>query len=292
MNNNDAGSRGNVMLKHDNIIKISNLNEKEIWPYVSRSEVGLLRCNEPQPGIFVAESPNVIERAINAGYEPVSFLIEEKYLDGSIRDGMVRFELIERFSDVPVYTACGEVLKDLIGYKLTRGMLAAFKRKRLMTLSEIIKGKRRIAVLENIVNPTNIGAIFRSAAALKMDAVILSYGCSDPLYKRASRVAMGNVFLVPWTIMDKDMWPDEGMKILRSEGFKTAAMALCNDSVSIADKNLHQEEKLALILGTEGSGLLDETIKQCDYTVKIPMADGVDSLNVAAAAAVAFWELA
>lgn len=280
------------MLKHDNIIKISNLNEKEIWPYVSRSEVGLLRCNEPQPGIFVAESPNVIERAINAGYEPVSFLIEEKYLDGSIRDGMVRFELIERFPDVPVYTACGEVLKDLIGYKLTRGMLAAFKRKRLMTLSEIIKGKRRIAVLENIVNPTNIGAIFRSAAALKMDAVILSYGCSDPLYKRASRVAMGNVFLVPWTIMDKDMWPDEGMKILRSEGFKTAAMALCNDSVSIADKNLHQEAKLALILGTEGSGLLDETIKQCDYTVKIPMADGVDSLNVAAAAAVAFWELA
>ena len=279
------------MLKHDNIIKISNLNEKEIWPYVSRSEVGLLRCNEPQPGIFVAESPNVIERAINAGYEPVSFLIEEKYLDGSIRDGMVRFELIERFSDVPVYTACGEVLKDLIGYKLTRGMLAAFKRKRLMTLSEIIKGKRRIAVLEDIVNPTNIGAIFRSAAALKMDAVILSYGCSDPLYKRASRVAMGNVFLVPWTIMDKDMWPDEGMKILRSEGFKTAAMELCNDSVSIADKNLHQEEKLALILGTEGSGLLDETIKQCDYTVKIPMADGVDSLNVAAAA-VAFWELA
>lgn len=234
----------------------------------------------------------MIERAINAGYEPVSFLIEEKYLDGSIRDGMVRFELIERFSDVPVYTACGEVLKDLIGYKLTRGMLAAFKRKRLMTLSEIIKGKRRIAVLEDIVNPTNIGAIFRSAAALKMDAVILSYGCSDPLYKRASRVAMGNVFLVPWTIMDKGMWPDEGMKILRSEGFKTAAMALCNDSVSIADKNLHQEEKLALILGTEGSGLLDETIKQCDYTVKIPMADGVDSLNVAAAAAVAFWELA
>ena len=280
------------MLKHDNIIKISNLNEKEIWPYVSRSEVGLLRCNEPQPGIFVAESPNVIERAINAGYEPVSFLIEEKYLDGSIRDGMVRFELIERFSDVPVYTACGEVLKDLIGYNLTRGMLAAFKRKRLMPLSEIIKGKRRIAVLEDIVNPTNIGAIFRSAAALKMDAVILSYGCSDPLYKRASRVAMGNVFLLPWTIMDKDMWPDEGMKILRSEGFKTAAMALCNDSVSIADKNLHQEEKLALILGTEGSGLLDETIKQCDYTVKIPMADGVDSLNVAAAAAVAFWELA
>lgn len=280
------------MLKHDNIIKISNLNEKEIWPYVSRSEVGLLRCNEPQPGIFVAESPNVIERAINAGYEPVSFLIEEKYLDGSIRDGMVRFELIERFPDVPVYTACGEVLKDLIGYKLTRGMLAAFKRKRLMTLSEIIKGKRRIAVLEDIVNPTNLGAIFRSAAALKMDAVILSYGCSDPLYKRASRVAMGNVFLVPWTIMDKGMWPDEGMKILRSEGFKTAAMALCNDSVSIADKNLHQEEKLALILGTEGSGLLDETIKQCDYTVKIPMADGVDSLNVAAAAAVAFWELA
>ena len=271
------------MLKHDNIIKISNLNEKEIWPYVSRSEVGLLRCNEPQPGIFVAESPNVIERAINAGYEPVSFLIEEKDLDGSIRDGMVRFELIERFPDVPVYTACGEVLKDLIGYKLTRGMLAAFKRKRLMTLSEIIKGKRRIAVLEDIVNPTNIGAIFRSAAALKMDAVILSYGCSDPLYKRASRVAMGNVFLVPWTIMDKGMWPDEGMKILRSEGFKTAAMALCNDSVSIADKNLHQEEKLALVLGTEGSGLLDETIKQCDYTVKIPMADGVDSLNVAAA---------
>lgn len=280
------------MLKHDNIIKISNLNEKEIWPYVSRSEVGLLRCNEPQPGIFVAESPNVIERAINAGYEPVSFLIEEKYLDGSIRDGMVRFELIERFPDVPVYTACGEVLKDLIGYRLTRGMLAAFKRKRLMTLSEIIKGKRRIAVLEDIVNPTNIGAIFRSAAALKMDAVILSYGCSDPLYKRASRVAMGNVFLLPWTIMDKGMWPDEGMKILRSEGFKTAAMALCNDSVSIADKNLHQEEKLALVLGTEGSGLLDETIKQCDYTVKIPMADGVDSLNVAAAAAVAFWELA
>lgn len=280
------------MLKHDNIIKISNLNEKEIWPYVSRSEVGLLRCNEPQPGIFVAESPNVIERAINAGYEPVSFLIEEKYLDGSIRDGMVRFELIERFPDVPVYTACGEVLKDLIGYKLTRGMLAAFKRKRLMPLSEIIKGKRRIAVLEDIVNPTNLGAIFRSAAALKMDAVILSYGCSDPLYKRASRVAMGNVFLLPWTIMNKGMWPDEGMKILRSEGFKTAAMALCNDSVSIADKNLHQEEKLALILGTEGSGLLDETIKQCDYTVKIPMADGVDSLNVAAAAAVAFWELA
>lgn len=280
------------MLKHDNIIKISNLNEKEIWPYVSRSEIKLLRCNEPKPGIFVAESPNVIERAINAGYEPVSFLIEEKYLDGSIRDGMVRFELLEKFPDVPVYTACGEVLKDLIGYNLTRGMLAVFKRQRLMPLSQIIKGKRRIVVLEDVVNPTNVGAIFRSAAALKMDAVILSYGCSDPLYKRASRVAMGNVFLVPWTIMDKDMWPDEGMKILKAEGFKTAAMALCNDSVSIDDEKLHQEQKLALILGTEGSGLLDETIKQCDYTVKIPMADGVDSLNVAAAAAVAFWELA
>lgn len=280
------------MLKHDNIIKISNLNEKEIWPYVSRSEIKLLRCNEPKPGIFVAESPNVIERAINAGYEPVSFLIEEKYLDGSIRDGMVRFELLEKFTDVPVYTACGEVLKDLIGYNLTRGMLAVFKRQRLMPLSQIIKGKRRIAVLEDVVNPTNVGTIFRSAAALKMDAVILSYGCSDPLYKRASRVAMGNVFLVPWTIMDKDMWPDEGMKILKAEGFKTAAMALCNDSVSIDDEKLHQEQKLALILGTEGSGLLDETIKQCDYTVKIPMADGVDSLNVAAAAAVAFWELA
>ncbi|MBD9339366.1 MAG: RNA methyltransferase [[Ruminococcus] lactaris] len=268
------------------MIEITDFHAPELDIFARKTEAQLLNKDHPEEGMFIAESPKVIERALNAGYTPVAVLVEKKQIEGEAAS------VLARCDEIPVYTAEFDVLAQLTGFKLTRGMLCAMRRRALPKMEDLCGNARRIAVLENVVNPTNVGAIFRSAAALKMDAVILSYGCSDPLYKRASRVAMGNVFLVPWTIMDKGMWPDEGMEILRSEGFKTAAMALCNDSVSIADKNLHQEEKLALILGTEGSGLLDETIKQCDYTVKIPMADGVDSLNVAAAAAVAFWELA
>lgn len=269
-----------------NIIEINDFSAPELDIYARTSEVQLLRYNEPAPGFFIAESPKVIERACSAGYEPVSFLVEHKDLEGEAK------ELLERFPEILVYTAEYETLVKMTGYALARGMLCVMRRRALSSIEEICQNARRIAILENVVNPTNIGAIFRSAAALHMDAVLLTSGCSDPLYRRASRVSMGTVFQIPWTYFDKKIsWPDTGMHILRELGFKTVAMALRDDSFSIDDPQLHAQEKLAIILGTEGDGLAAETIADCDYTVKIPMSHGVDSLNVAAASAVAFWEL-
>ena len=269
-----------------NIIEINDFSAPELDIYARTSEVQLLRYNEPAPGFFIAESPKVIERACNAGYEPVSFLVEHKDLEGEAK------ELLERFPEIPVYTAEYETLVKMTGYALARGMLCVMRRRALSSIEEICQNARRIAILENVVNPTNIGAIFRSAAALHMDAVLLISGCSDPLYRRASRVSMGTVFQIPWTYFDKKIsWPEDGMKTLRKLGFKTVAMALRDDSFSIDDPQLHEQEKLAIILGTEGDGLASDTIADCDYTVKIPMSHGVDSLNVAAASAVAFWEL-
>lgn len=269
------------------IIEITNFEFPELDVYARLNESQLLHFNEPNPGIFIAESPKVIERALNAGYHPISFLIEKKEI------GAQAEEIFSRWESVPVYTAEFEVLKQLTGFGLTRGMLCAMERLSLKSVEEVCKNARRIAVLENVVNPTNVGAIFRSAAALNMDAVLLTPACSDPLYRRPARVSMGTVFQVPWTFFDKKKvsWPDEGIQLLKEMGFQTAAMALTDDSVSIDDKNLMAEEKLAIVLGTEGEGLAKHTIATCDYTVKIPMMHGVDSLNVAAASAVAFWQL-
>lgn len=269
------------------IIEITNFEFPELDVYARLNESQLLHFNKPNPGIFIAESPKVIERALNAGYHPISFLIEKKEI------GAQAEEIFARWESVPVYTAEFEVLKQLTGFGLTRGMLCAMERLSLKSVEEVCKNARRIAVLENVVNPTNVGAIFRSAAALNMDAVLLTPACSDPLYRRAARVSMGTVFQVPWTFFDKKKvsWPDGGIQLLKEMGFQTAAMALTDDSVSIDDKNLMAEEKLAIVLGTEGEGLAKHTIATCDYTVKIPMMHGVDSLNVAAASAVAFWQL-
>ena len=269
-----------------NWIEISDFNAPELDVYARTSEVQLLRYFEPKPGLFIAESPKVIQRAVNAGYEPVSFLVEHKDLEGEAR------EILAQFPETPVYTAEYEVLVKLTGFALTRGMLCVLRRRELPSVEEICKGASRVAVLENVVNPTNIGAIFRSAAALHMDAVLLTGGCCDPLYRRAARVSMGTVFQIPWTYFDRKMsWSPKGMELLGKIGFTKVAMALRDDSVSIDDPGLLAEEKLAVILGTEGDGLADETIADCDYTVKIPMSQDVDSLNVAAASAVAFWEL-
>lgn len=269
------------------IIEITNFEFPELDVYARLNESQLLHFNEPNPGIFIAESPKVIERALNAGYRPVSFLIEKKEIEAQTE------KIFARWESVSVYTAEFEVLKQLTGFGLTRGMLCAMERLSLKSVEEVCKNARRIAVLENVVNPTNVGAIFRSAAALNMDAVLLTPACSDPLYRRAARVSMGTVFQVPWTFFDKKKvsWPDGGIQLLKEMGFQTAAMALTDDSVSIDDKNLMAEEKLAIVLGTEGEGLAKHTIATCDYTVKIPMMHGVDSLNVAAASAVAFWQL-
>lgn len=269
------------------IIKIKEFDAPELDVYARLPEVQLLRYYEPQPGLFIAESPKVIDRALDAGYEPVSLLMEERHIE---TEGS---KVIPKCGDIPVYTAEFDVLTRLTGFKLTRGMLGVMRRKRLPDIRQTIAEKRRIAILENVVNPTNVGAIFRSAAALGMEAVLLTAGCSDPLYRRASRVSMGTVFQVPWTMMDAKscIWPQDAMAILKEEGFKTAAMALKEDTVSIDAPELLKEDKLAVILGTEGDGLADSTIADCDYTVKIPMMHGVDSLNVAAASAVAFWEL-
>jgi len=269
-----------------NIIEITDFATPELAVYERYSEVQLLRINEPKPGIFIAESPKVVERALNAGYEPISMLVEHKHIETQAK------ELIARCGNITVYTAEYDVLTKLTGFPLTRGMLCVMKRRVLPTVEEVCCKARRIAVLENVVNPTNVGAIFRSAAALHMDAVLLTPGCSNPLYRRAIRVSMGTVFQVPWTIFpEKEKWPEEGMAKLQKLGFKTAAMALRNDTVNIDDPGLMSEEKLAIVLGTEGDGLCEDTIAKCDYTVKIPMAHGVDSLNVAAASAVAFWQL-
>lgn len=269
-----------------NPIEIKDLNAPELDVYARISEVQLLRYYEPDPGLFVGESLKVIDRALTAGYEPVSFLVEHKELEGEA--GV----LVTKYPEIPVYTAEYEVLAKLTGYAMTRGVLAVMRRKELPSVEEVCQNARRIAVLENVVNPTNIGAIFRSAAALHMDAVLLSPGCCDPLYRRAARVSMGTVFQIPWTSFDKKIsWPGQGMELLWKMGFKTAAMALRKDTVGIDDPALLGEQKLAVFLGNEGDGLLSETIDHSDYRVCIPMSHGVDSLNVAAASAVAFWEL-
>ncbi len=271
----------------ENIIEITDLTLPELLVYSSLNEAQLLHYFEPAPGIFIAESPKVIERALDFGCEPMSFLMEKKHIETQGKS------IIDRCKGVPVYTAPPEVLEKITGYKLARGMLCAMHRPKLPLPEELCKNSRRIAVLENVVNPTNVGAIFRSAAALGMDAVLLTSACSDPLYRRAIRVSMGTVFQIPWVYIETKSrkWPADGMDFLHEYGFKTVAMALRNDSVRIDDKKLHEEEKLAIILGTEGDGLLADTMADCDYTVKIPMSHGVDSLNVAAASAVAFYEL-
>nr|WP_207736936.1 RNA methyltransferase [Dorea longicatena] len=271
-----------------NMIEITDFDAPELDVYARLTEAQLLNKDHPEDGLFIAESPKVISRALDGGYEPVSVLVERK----QVLEDAETIAVLGKCGNVPVYTAEFEVLTKLTGFKLTRGMLCAMKRRRLPGLQEICNGCDRIAVLENVMNPTNVGAIFRSAAALHMDAVILTGGCSNPLYRRASRVSMGTVFQIPWTFVDNSViWPEEGMKILRELGFKTAAMALKEDSASIDDPELMKEDKLAVILGTEGDGLAPETIADCDYTVMIPMSHGVDSLNVAAASAVAFWQL-
>lgn len=271
-----------------NMIEITDFDAPELDVYARLTEAQLLNKDHPEDGLFIAESPKVISRALDGGYELVSVLVEKK----QVLEDAETIAVLGKCGNVPVYTAEFEVLTKLTGFKLTRGMLCAMKRRRLPGLQEICNGCDRIAVLENVMNPTNVGAIFRSAAALHMDAVILTGGCSNPLYRRASRVSMGTVFQIPWTFVDNSViWPEEGMKILRELGFKMAAMALKEDSASIDDPELMKEDKLAVILGTEGDGLAPETIADCDYTVMIPMSHGVDSLNVAAASAVAFWQL-
>ncbi|MDO4284282.1 MAG: RNA methyltransferase [Eubacteriales bacterium] len=313
-----------------NITEITDFTAPELDVYARLSEAELLHLYEPERGVFIAESPKVIERALAAGYEPISLLTEQKRLEKEA------LPLLERCPGLPVYTAQLSVLTQLTGYQLTRGLLCAMYRKTLPSVEEVCAGARRIAVLEDVVNPTNVGAIFRSAAALHMDAVLLTRGCSDPLYRRAIRVSMGTVFQIPWTFLPREKTradegkgaeaesaerqgslaeerteqPDAGdqtegsgrlsdmdgrrgasLEMLRRLGFKTAAMALREDCVPVDDPELLGEEKLAIVLGTEGDGLADGTIADCDYTVRIPMAHGVDSLNVAAASAVAFWEL-
>ena len=269
-----------------NIIEITDFAAPELDIYARLTEGQLLNRHEPDKGIFIAESPKVIERALDAGCVPISMLMEKKHVESQAR------EIIQRCGEIPVYAAEFDVLTQLTGFHLTRGLLCAMYRPPLPGTEEICAGARRIAVLENVMNPTNIGAIFRSAAALNMDGILLTSACSNPLYRRAIRVSMGTVFQIPWTFLDSRLsWPREGMGFLHELGFVTAAMALNDDSVSIDDSGLMSEEKLAIILGTEGDGLAAGTIAGCDYTVRIPMSHGVDSLNVAAASAVAFWQL-
>ena len=303
------------------IIEIKDLDAPELQIYYNLNEAQLFHYFEPKPGIFIAESPKVIKRALDAGCVPMSFLMEKKHVKTQAKEILARCEKLQSQDikqtdkmeaengnssmaaehdipvctaecEIPVYIAEIEVLAKITGYQLTRGMLCAMYRPTLPSVEQICKNARRVAILENVVNPTNVGAIFRSAAALGMDAVLLTSACADPLYRRASRVSMGTVFQIPWTYFDKNAcWPDGAMDVLHKLGYKTAAMALRDDSVSIDDEKMMAEEKLAIVLGTEGDGLADHTIADCDYTVKIPMTHGVDSLNVAAASAVAFWQL-
>ena len=281
-----------------NVIEIKDFNAPELDIYARCTEAWLLNKDHPEEGMFIAESPKVIGRALDAGYEPLSVLVEKKQMEENEETS----QIMNRFDDtkVSIFTADFEVLTKLTGFKLTRGMLCEMRRKPLRKFQDLCDGINRIAILENVQNPTNVGAIFRSAAALNMEAVLLSPGCSDPLYRRASRVSMGTVFQIPWTfIRDSNemrckrevIWPKQAIAELKKLGYKTAALALTDDSVSIDDSELMNEEKLAVILGNEGEGLKNETIALCDYTVKIPMTHGVDSLNVAAESAVAFWQL-
>lgn len=270
-----------------NIIKIDSFDSPELDVYVRLTGAQLRNKLEPEKGIFIAESPTVIEVALNSGCEPVSLLTEERLINGAVS------KIIERCPKLPIYTASREVLARLTGFELTRGALCAMKRPKLNTVEDLCRNARRIAVFEAIADSTNIGALFRSAAALNIDAVLVTPTCCDPLCRRAVRVSMGTVFQVPWTKIGERHtdWPEKGIERLRSLGFKTAAMALTLDSVSISDERLTSEDRLAVILGTEGDGLSKSTIAKCDYTVRIPMAHGVDSLNVAAAGAIAFWQL-
>lgn len=270
-----------------NIIEITDFHAPELDPYARLTQNQLRNRLEPEKGIFIAESPKVIDRALDAGYKPVSLLMERKQITGPAAG------ILSRCGDAPVYTADREMLAELTGFELTRGVLCAFRRPAPRPVEELCKNARRVAVLEGIVDSTNVGAIFRSAAALNMDAVLINPSCCDPLCRRAVRVSMGTVFQVPWGQLGETPadWPEKGMDILHSLGFKTAAMALSDRSVSIDDEQLAKEPKLAIVLGTEGDGLAAGTIASCDYTVKIPMSHGVDSLNVAAASAVAFWRL-
>ena len=304
-----------------NIIEIKDLDAPELQIYYNLNEAQLFHYFEPKPGIFIAESPKVIKRALDAGCVPMSFLMEKKHVKTQAKEILARCEKLQSQDikqtdkmeaengnssmaaehdipvctaecEIPVYIAEIEMLAKITGYQLTRGMLCAMYRPTLPSVEQLCKNARRVAILENVVNPTNVGAIFRSAAALGMDAVLLTSACADPLSRRASRVSMGTVFQIPWTYFDKNAcWPDGAMDVLHKLGYKTAAMALRDDSVSIDDEKMMAEEKLAIVLGTEGDGLADHTIADCDYTVKIPMTHGVDSLNVAAASAVAFWQL-
>lgn len=275
-----------------NVIEIQDFEAPELDVYARLTENQLVNRADPAKGMFIAESPKVIMRALDAGCVPVSVLMEKRQLktEGEALEVIRMYSSIHK--SIPVYVAEFEVLTKLTGFKLTRGMLCAMYRPKLRTPQEICRDARRIAVLENVVNPTNVGAIFRSAAALNMDAVLLTPACSDPLYRRAIRVSMGTVFQIPWTYIGEKAgdWPND-MGQLRQMGFQTVAMALREDSLGIDDKRLHAVDKLAILLGTEGEGLADETLAQCDYTVRIPMSHGVDSLNVAAASAVAFYEL-
>lgn len=264
-----------------NIIEITDFHAPELDVYARLNEVQLLNRDRPEKGLFIAESPKVIERALDAGYEPVSCLMEKRHIDGEGRHILDRIK-----DDVPVFCAEFDILTQLTGFKLTRGMLCAMKRKPLPDAIELCKDKIRIVVLDKVMNPTNVGAIIRSAAALGMDAVLLTPGCSDPLYRRAARVGMGTVFQIEWTFLK-----DDTLSAIKNLGFRTVAMALKDNSLSIDDPRLTAEKKLAVIMGTEGDGLSDKTIDGCDYTVKIPMYHGVDSLNVAAASAVAFYQL-
>lgn len=270
-----------------NIIEITDFSSPELDIYARLTEIQLRTLYEPENGLFIAESPKVIERALDAGYIPVSLLLERKHITGQA------LGIIERCGNIPIFTADFEVLTQLTGFQLTRGALCAMRRSPLLTVEEVCTDARRIAILENVMNPTNIGAIFRSAAALNIDAILLTPACSNPLYRRAARVSMGTVFQIPWTYFDtaSGEWPHPGIEFLHSMGFKTAAMALSSNAIRIDDPQLMSEEKLAIILGTEGDGLASHTIADCDYTVCIPMSHGVDSLNVAAASAVAFWQL-
>ena len=263
-----------------NLIEITDFLAPQLDVYARLTEVQLYNHEFPEKGMFIAESPKVIERALDAGYEPVSCLMEKKHIEGEGRP------ILDRIGDIPVFCAEFDVLTQLTGFALTRGMLCAMKRKKLKTVAQICQNKSRVVILDRVMNPTNVGAIIRSAAALGMDAVLLTPGCSDPLYRRAVRVSMGTVFQIEWTFMESG-----DLEEIKSLGFKTAAMALKDDTLSIREPRLTEEPRLAVIMGTEGDGLSDETIAACDYTVKIPMYHGVDSLNVAAASAVAFYQL-
>ena len=270
-----------------NIVEITDLSAPELDVYARLTQAQLRNRLEPEKGIFIAESPKVIARALDAGYTPLSLLMERKQITGPAAD------LLTRCGDAPVYTADRETLASLTGFELTRGVLCAFRRPLPRSVEEVCRNARRVAVLESIVDSTNVGAIFRSAAALNMDAVLVTPSCCDPLCRRAVRVSMGTVFQVPWTRIGSEarVWPHDGLSALHDAGFSCAAMALTDDSVSLDDPVLRKIDRLAIFMGTEGAGLGAKTIAGCDHAVRIPMAHGVDSLNVAAASAVAFWQL-